>query len=216
MFNMNQPRKINVCLFIRVSTAKQDYQHQVTSLTKFCQENNYNVVKVIANKISGTKANSDRHDIEELFSAVKTKSFTRVIVAEISRLSRTAKGIRSVIDHLHENKISVVFKNLGGLESLDQNQNETMVMNIIIAVHSEMSQHEKELQRTRVLSGLKNAIANGKRIGRPSVKEKPEAFLSRYKKVAHDLQRGLSLNEIVRLHSLAKNTVLKVKKLLEK
>ena len=210
---MNQPQT-KVCLFIRVSMNKQDYQRQVTELNAFCEAKNWKVAKIIANKITGTKSNEERHDIDELFKAAQSKSFTKVVVSEISRIGRTSKGIRSVIDYLHERKIAVVFKNLGGMESLDDNGNETMVMNIVIAVHAEMAQEEKREQRERIISGLEHARKMGKHLGRPNEAEDKEVFLIRYKKLVVDIKRGLSLNELCKLHSVAKNTVIKTKRYL--
>ncbi len=210
---MNQPQT-KVCLFIRCSMDKQNYQHQVTQLTAFCAQKNWKVAKIIANKITGTKSNAERHDIDELFKAAQTKSFSKVVVAEISRIGRTSKGIRSAIDYLHERKIAVVFKNLGGMESLDDNGDETMVMNIVIAVHAEMAQEEKREQRERIISGLDHARKMGKKIGRPNEPEEKTEFLNKYKKLAVDIKRGLSLNELCKLHNVAKNTVIKTKKYL--
>jgi DNA invertase Pin-like site-specific DNA recombinase len=98
------------------------------------------------------------------------------------------------------------------MESLDDSGNETMVMNIVIAVHAEMAQEEKREQRERIISGLDHARQMGKKIGRPSETEDKEVFLSKYKKLVADLKRGLSLNEIKKLHSISKNTIIKAKK----
>ena len=77
-----------------------------------------------------------------------------------------------------------------------------------------MAQEEKREQRERIISGLQQARLNGKKIGRPNETEDKEAFLIRYKKLAADLKRGLSLNECCKLHSVAKNTVIKTKRYL--
>jgi DNA invertase Pin-like site-specific DNA recombinase len=208
---MNQP-KIKVCLFIRVSMQKQDYNRQVTELTTFCAQKGWEVTKIIANKITGTKSNKDRHDIDELFKTANGKTYNKVVVSEISRIGRTSKGIRSVIDYLHDRKIAVVFKNLGGLESLDDNGSETMVMNIVIAVHAEMAQEEKREQRDRIISGLEHAKKSGKILGRPKEKESRSSFLSKYKKLVIDIKRGLSLNELRTLHKISKNTAIKARR----
>lgn len=204
-----------VCLFIRVSLFKQDFKRQVSDLTAYCNERGWIVTKIIANKVTGTKCNKDRHDIEELLKAADKGMFGRVLVTEISRISRSSKGIRSVVDYLHERGISVYFRNLG-MESLDESGKETFVMNIIIAILSEFSEREKVEQRERIISGLKQARLNGKIIGRPKVKEDKEKFLNKYKNVVGDLKRGLSLNEIMTLRTISKNTIIKTKKYLQK
>ncbi|MFA6923110.1 MAG: recombinase family protein [Bacteroidales bacterium] len=213
---MNQSEKNNVCLFVRVSTDKQDYQRQINELNEYCTQKGFNITKTIATQISGTKTDKNRPDIKELFEAAKQKQFNKVVVCEISRLGRVAKDIRNTIDFLHKLKIPIIFKNLGGLESISENGNESFVTNIIIAIYSELAQEEKRLLSERVKSGLQNALKNGKIIGRAkgSIKNKKK-LLKEYSKLAEDLKKGFSLNQCVKLHNVSKNTVLKVKNMLK-
>ena len=114
---MSIPTK--VCLFIRISTQAQDYDRQTSDLTTYCEQKGYVIVKTIATKITGIKVLANRQDLQELLSAANRNEFSKVIVTEISRIGKKARGIRNTIDHLHQKKIAVVFKNLGGLESID-------------------------------------------------------------------------------------------------
>jgi len=204
-----------VCLFIRVSTNKQDTDRQLLELTDYCKSHNYIVAKKIATTITGSKTKNDRPDLQELFEGAKRKEFEKVIVTEISRLGRNAKDIRNTIDTLHKYKIPIVFKNLGGLESVNENGNEAFVTNIIIAIYSELAQEEKRMLSERVKSGLVNARAKGKQIGRAkgSIINNSE-LLKQYSKLVIDLQKGFSLNQCIKLHDVSKNTVIKVKKAL--
>ena len=52
--------KTKVCIYARVSTSKQDYDHQLLSLRNFAKKNSYNVVKEFTEKISGAKKIYDR------------------------------------------------------------------------------------------------------------------------------------------------------------
>lgn len=205
-----------VCLFIRVSTNKQDTDRQLLELTDYCKSHNYIVAKKIATTIAGTKTKIDRPDLQELFESAKRKEFQKVIVTEISRLGRNAKDIRNTIDTLHKLKIPVVFKNLGGLESINENGNEAFVTNIIIAIYSELAQEEKRLLSERVKSGLVNARAKGKQIGRAKGTNKSNMeLLKQYSKLAQYLQNGFSLNQCMKLHNVSKNTVIKIKKIIK-
>ena len=209
---MNLSENNNVCLFVRVSNHKQDYERQINELNDYCTQKGLNIAKTIATQISGTKTEKERPDIKELFESAKLKQFNKVLVTEISRIGRNAKDIRNTIDFLHKLKIPIIFKNLGGLESIDENGNESFVTNIIIGIYSELAQEEKRLLSERVKSGLENAKKKGKIIGRTtgSIKTKEE-LLKEYSKLAADLKNGFSLNQCVRLHNVSKNTVIKVK-----
>jgi DNA invertase Pin-like site-specific DNA recombinase len=98
------------CLFIRVSTDKQDYQRQILELNEFCRQRNYEVTETIATKITGTKTFQEREDLQQLFKSAASKRFHKVVVSEISRIGRNAKDIRNTIDYLHAKKIAVVFR----------------------------------------------------------------------------------------------------------
>ena len=210
---MNQ--QVNrACLFIRVSTDKQDYQRQILELNVFCRQKNLEVAETIATKITGTKTFQDREDLQLLFKSASSKKFDKVVVSEISRIGRNAKDIRNTIDYLHSKKIAIVFRNLGGLESLDDHGNESFVTNIIIAIYSELAQEEKRILSERIKSGLVNAKHKGKQIGRPEGKQEDEVLLKKYSRLAADLKKGLSLSQCQKLHDVSRNTAIKVKRLL--
>ena len=210
---MNQQMK-RACLFIRVSTDKQDYQRQILELNVFCRQKNLEVAETIATKITGTKTFQDREDLQLLFKSASSKKFDKVVVSEISRIGRNAKDIRNTIDYLHSKKIAIVFRNLGGLESLDDHGNESFVTNIIIAIYSELAQEEKRILSERIKSGLVNAKHKGKQIGRPEGKQEDEVLLKKYSRLAADLKKGLSLSQCQKLHDVSRNTAIKVKRLL--
>ena len=202
------------CLFIRVSTAQQDYDRQISDLTSYCEQKHYIISKVIATKITGTKTLADRQDLQDLLAAASRQEFQKVIVTEISRIGRNARDIRNTIDQLHKKKIAVVFKNLGGLESIDENSNESFVTNIIIAIYSELAQEEKRILSERIRSGLTEARRKGKTMGRPPGKENIQEINKKYGKLITDLRKGTSLTDCSKLHGLSRNTVIQIKKLI--
>ena len=74
-------RQMNcACLFIRVSTDKQDYQRQILELNEFCQRKNYEVTETIATKITGTKTFQEREDLQQLFKSAASKRFDKVVL----------------------------------------------------------------------------------------------------------------------------------------
>ncbi|HTA27376.1 MAG TPA: recombinase family protein [Bacteroidia bacterium] len=205
------------CLFIRVSTQQQDYDRQILELTEYCESRNFTISKTIATKISGVKKYEERPDVQELFQAAKNKQFRKVVVTEISRIGRNARDIRNTISFLHDRGISIVFKNLGGLESLDENGNESFVTNIIIAIYSELAQEEKRILSERIKSGLICAKSKGKHIGRPDgTTMTKEDVLKKYPRLTADLKNGMSLIAAMKVHEVSKGTVIKVKKTIGK
>ena len=210
---MNQRLKNRVCLFTRVSTDKQNTDRQTLELTKYCETNGYQIVKTIAAIITGTKTQKDRPDIRELLSLAKMKAFDKVIVTEISRIGRNAKDIRNTVDELHSRNIGIVFKNLG-IESLDENGQETFVTNIIISIYSELASEERKILVERIKSGIASAKSKGKKLGRPKGKKDNQVILKKYRRLVLDLQNGISLRNAIKIHDVSKGTVIKIKRML--
>lgn len=203
--------KTPVLLFCRVSSDSQSYAYQLEELHSYCASNNYEVVETIANNISG-RTGAKRPDLEHLFSLAKRGLFKKVVVTSVERLGRDARMIRKTIDFLHERRISVVFKNQS-FESLDANGEETFVTNILISVYAEVSMEDNKQRSAKIKSGLAHAVKRGKTLGRPAGWRKDsEKLLKEYPKLVRDLKQGLSLNQCVKLHGVAKNTVIKVKR----
>lgn len=205
-------RKIRVCIFARVSREKQEFARQLDDLKRYAQERGYAITKTIATKIGGAKTASDRTDLLELLECAKQKAFDKILVTELSRLGRTSKTIRDTIDSLHSSGVSIVFKNLGGIESLDAEGKETFVTNVIIAIHSEMAQEERRLVSSRTKSAL-NRIRKFKKLGRPEGSAMDgEMLLKKYAGLSKDIKKGLSLRKCMTIHSVSRNTVIKVKR----
>ncbi|WP_299823670.1 recombinase family protein [uncultured Pontibacter sp.] len=203
--------KTPVLLFCRVSSDQQSYEYQLEELKQYCFSKNYEIVETIANNISGRTGNK-RPDLEHLFILAKKANFRKVIVTSVERLGRDARMIRKTIDFLHERKISIVFKNQN-FESLDEDGEETFVTNILISVYAEVSMEDNKQRSAKIRSGMAHAIKKGKVVGRPPGWRKDnDKLLKEYPKLVRDLKQGLSLNQCTKLHGIAKNTVIKIKK----
>jgi len=211
---MNNENRIPVCVFVRVSTQKQEFERQIQELTEYSLKNGYSIRKIIATKISGNIDSSEREDLQVLIEAATKGEFKKVIVTEINRLGRKAKDIRKTIDKLHALDVSIIFKNLAGIESLVDGK-ESFVTNIIIAIYSELAQEERRILVERINSGLREAKRNGKILGRRTgTSETQIDFLKKYNSLIKDLKNGISLNKCMKIHSVSKNTVIKVKRLI--
>ena len=81
-----------VIIFIRKSTLIQEYSHQENLLIDVCKKNNYEIIDIIRETISGTKKNEDREGIQQLKNLVLQKKPQVVVCWEISRISRTSLG----------------------------------------------------------------------------------------------------------------------------
>ena len=209
-----EPPGDKVCLFLRCSSDRQDYKRQLSELEDLSYRNGWEIDKVIATKISGMKTYNQRQDLQDLFDYIRKSKPSKIVVSELSRIGRNSKDIRRTIDFCHSNGVSIYFKNLG-MESL-QNGEETFVVNIVMAIYTELASEETRLLSQRIKSGQEQARRNGKIIGkRKGETMSKEKFLSKYKSVIKDLKSGLSLNKVCAIHKISKNTTIKVKRIAE-
>ena len=105
-------------ILARVSTMAQDFDRQVNELKYYALNNDLNIVKIFANKISGAKSNDERCEIIELIQYVKENHVDKVLVLEISRLGRNTLEALKVIELLNHEKICLCVKNYN-IETLD-------------------------------------------------------------------------------------------------
>ena len=77
---------VPVAIFGRTSTQEQDYERQVVDMKRVADKNDYEVVSVITEKISGAKSNEERLGIQRLLEEARIGMFEKVLVTEVSRL----------------------------------------------------------------------------------------------------------------------------------
>lgn len=206
--------KNKAALFVRVSSTddRQDYNRQIDDLRTYCEKEGLEVTCIVSEKISGAKRNEDRQGLRDLMEKARKGEFGIIAVSELSRLGRNAFEVQKLIEELSALKISIHIQTLN-IKTLDENGERSAMSNLMIAILSQFSQMERETLITRVKSGLQRAKLLGKTLGRPkgSTREDKE-FLSKYKPVANDIERKISIRKIAKIHSLSVNTILKVKR----
>lgn len=204
--------KKRVCILARVSTHHQDPKYQVSALRKYCKANGLEVVKEITSTVTGNTTNNKRDDLIEVLSLAESGSIDKVVVTEMSRIGRKPREIQKVLDALSRYGVSVVFRQLG-IESLDEKGAPTFTSNLVIAIHSEIAQYERQQLSERIKSGIEYARSQGKQIGRKAgVTEDVEDFLHKHRKVVKALEQGLSLRQIQKVYGTSRTTTSKIKR----
>lgn len=191
---------MKVVILARVSTDKQLYERQVVEMEQYCKSVGWDVAKVFANKVSGTKKNEDRPEIMEMLQYIEQNNIDKVCVLEISRLGRNTLEALKVIELLNEKKICLFIKNYN-LETLDAKGNVNPITSLICTILLEISSMERHTIIERMASGRDQYIAKcratGKKMGRPSTYRKSDdAMREQYKKEISLLKQGMSLRNI--------------------
>ena len=203
--------KINVCIYARVSTSKQDYDHQLLTLRNFAKKNSYNVVKEFTEKISGAKKIHDRMALWELMEFVRENKVEKILIFECSRLSRRASDFLNIIEELNELGISLyILQN--GLETLLPDGSVNPIASLVCGIIAQFNSMERTLIRSRMAAGYENYRAKGGKVGRKtSYRKKDYDYLKQYTKELDCLRRGLTYKDTMALTGTCVNTLRKLK-----
>ena len=135
-----------------------------------------------------------------------------IIVLEVSRLARSTQQLCEIIEHVREKHLRLVI--VGSITLDCRNGQADPMSEAFLQMAGVFSQLELAMIRTRVRSGMENARAKGRRIGRPQVSKEdiPATFLRHYP--AHK-NGQLNISELARVCDISRTTAYKYKALLE-
>ena len=136
-----------------------------------------------------------------------------IITLEVSRLARSTKQLCEIIEAISRKHLCLVI--VGSITMDCRSGHADPMTEAFLQMAGVFSQLELAMIRARVRSGMANARAKGKRIGRPqvTVEDLPSAFLRHYPAY----QKGaLNVSELARVCGVSRTTVYKYIELLDK
>ena len=203
--------KIKVCIYARVSTSKQDYDHQLLSLRNFAKKNGYLVIKEFTEKISGAKKIYDRMALLELMEYVRENKVDKILIFECSRLSRRASDFLNIIEELNELGISLyILQN--GLETLLPDGSINPIASLVCGIIAQFNSMERTLIRSRMAAGYDSYREKGGVVGRKEgYRKRDYEYLRQYTKEIDCLRRGLTYKDTMALTGTCVNTLRKLK-----
>ena len=139
-----------------------------------------------------------------MFAAAATGD--SIITLEVSRLARSTQQLCEIIDLVREKHLRLVI--IGSI-TLDCREGQPDPMSeAFLQMAGVFSQLELAMIRARVRSGMENARAKGKRIGRPQMTSDdiPTAFLRHYPAYKAG---GLNVSELARVCGISRTTAYK-------
>lgn len=135
-----------------------------------------------------------------------------IITLEVSRLSRSTQQLCEIIDVIREKRLCLV---IVGSITIDCRNGQTDPMSeAFLQMAGVFSQLELAMIRARVKSGMENAKAKGKKIGRPQTTKEdiPTVFFKHYPTYAAG---KMNLSELARVCGLSRPTVYKYLRMVE-
>ena len=134
-----------------------------------------------------------------------------IITLEVSRLSRSTQQLCEIVEVIKQKRLCLV---IVGSITVDCRSGEIDPMSqAFIQMSAMFAELELSIIRARVRSGMQNAKAKGKRVGRPKLTREniPSVFLRHYEAY----QEGrLNVSELARVCGLSRPTVYKYLKML--
>ena len=135
-----------------------------------------------------------------------------IIVLEVSRLARSTQQLCEIIERVREKRLRLV---IVGSITLDCRSGRADPMSeAFLQMAGVFSQLELAMIRSRVRSGMENARAKGRQIGRPQVGKEdiPATFLRHYPAYK---KKQLNVSELARVCDISRTTAYKYIGLLE-
>lgn len=203
-------------IYTRVSTQGQDYQRQINDLHAMADRNGYEIVKEFSEKISGAKLNADRDALVSMvkFATDPKNGVSVVIVSEISRIGRNVAQLLQTIETLHKAGVAVAMLD-NGMVTLDKEGKENPYFKMVLTVLASVAELERTQIRERMASGYKNYVEAGGKVGRKVGKRiyTDSDLLQKYAPAVRDLEKGMAIRKVMKVHGLSSGTVQKLKKL---
>lgn len=157
--------------YARCSTLEQNTDMQIAALK------NRGCAEIAEEHISG--AADHKPALETLL--LKLKSGDTLIVWKLDRLGRSLESLGRIVRELNERSINFISLT----ESIDTS---TIQGKLFFNIMASVAEFERELIRERVLTGVRNAMANGTKtgvgFGRPRISE--ATFIETQKLVTND------------------------------
>ena len=135
-----------------------------------------------------------------------------IIVLEVSRLARSTQQLCEIINLVREKHLRLVI--VGSITLDCRNGQADPMSEAFLQMAGVFSQLELAMIRSRVRSGMENARAKGRQIGRPQVSKEdiPASFLRHYPAYK---RKQLNVSELARVCDISRTTVYKYIGLLE-
>jgi DNA invertase Pin-like site-specific DNA recombinase len=204
---------IKAVIYSRVSSEgnRQDTERQTKELIEYANKMGYELVEMYEEKVSGYKKNEDRPVFSKMLEEIEKGTIDKVLVWELSRIGRSVIQSLQNIQLLTDKKVSIYIKNFN-LETLNDDKTPNSLSMFMVQILFSVANMEAQLTKSRMVSGYRNHINNGGKVGRKMGSiETEEETIQKHSDVLKLLKKKLSIRQISGLTNKSTNTILKVK-----
>src|ERR1039458_8370861 len=183
---------MRIGIYARVSTKDQSCQLQVRDLRAYCTARGFDLVREYVD-VGQSGAKDSRPELNKLMDDARKGQFDAIVVWRFDRFARSTKHLLSALEEFRSLGIQFISyqENIDTSSALGQ---------ALFTIVSAVAQLERDLIRERVSAGIRNARANGKKLGRPKSTVDRERILELK-------EQGLSLRQIAATLGVGYGTV---------
>ena len=185
---------MKAAIYSRVSTEKQTTDNQIQELLGVAERNGWTIDAVYSDVISGAK--SKRPELDTLMKSVIRREVDVVLIWDISRLGRSLQHLLKLLEEFHSKGVDLYFHQQG----IDTT---TPAGKMMFQMCGAFAEFERSMIQERVKAGLQRAVAQGKKLGGPTIPAKIQA------KAKEMYEVGMSFRKIGRELNIHHATVKK-------
>ena len=187
-------------LYVRVSTDAQTLENQIRELRQVAERRGWNVVEVYRDAgISGAKGRDGRAGLDTMLKDASRRRFDVIMAWAIDRLGRSLTDLLHIIQHLEACGVDLYLDQ----QSIDTT---TPMGRLVFQVTGAFAEFERTMIRQRIKAGLKRAVAQGVKLGRPKIDGATE------RKVRRQLAMGIGILKVARSLGIGTGTVQRIAK----
>jgi DNA invertase Pin-like site-specific DNA recombinase len=185
-------KKVRVAVYVRVSTDNQNTEGQETELKEYAKHRGWEVTRIYRDKMSGAK--SSRPALDELMVDAKKRKTDIVLVWRFDRFARSVSHLLQALESFRT--VGIEFVSLS-----EQVDTSTATGKMVFTVLGAVAELERSLIGERVRSGLRNARAKGKRLGRPPLRELTAGLVTQVKRDRR--RKRMSFKRLAQKHGVS-------------
>ena len=185
-------KKVRVAVYVRVSTDLQNTEGQEAELKEYAKHRGWEVTRIYRDKMSGAK--NSRPALDDLMVDAKKRKTDIVLVWRFDRFARSVSHLLQALETFRT--VGIEFVSIS-----EQVDTSTPTGKMVFTVLGAVAELERSLIGERVRTGLRNARAKGRRLGRPPLRELTEELVT---KVKRDRRRGrMSFKGLAEKHGVS-------------
>src|ERR1039457_3301869 len=150
---------MRIGMYARVSTKDQSCEVQVRDIRAYCTARGLDLVGEYVD-VGQSGAKDSRPELNKLMDDARKRQFDAIVVWRFDRFARSTKHLLSALEEFRSLGIQFISyqENIDTSSALGQ---------ALFTIVSAVAQLERDLIRERVTAEIRNAQANGKKLGRP-------------------------------------------------